>query len=105
MSPTHQDLSNDTTFSQIKSRVPVPLTFQHRILFICFQHLRINFSPKGQNLNFLLQHFLGSMPSKFWQGKGVKNGPVRAFAHDGQSWNVHEFLWRKIVLLQYSFPP
>ena len=25
MSPTHQDLSNDTTFSQIKSRVPVPL--------------------------------------------------------------------------------
>ena len=27
MSPTHQDLSNDTTFSQIKSRVPVPLTY------------------------------------------------------------------------------
>ena len=26
MIPTHQDLSNDTTFSQIKSRVPVPLT-------------------------------------------------------------------------------
>ena len=25
MSPTHQDLSNDTTFSQIKSHVPVPL--------------------------------------------------------------------------------
>ena len=25
MSPTHQDLSNDTTFNQIKSRVPVPL--------------------------------------------------------------------------------
>ena len=25
MSPTHQDLSNDTTFSQIKSRFPVPL--------------------------------------------------------------------------------
>ena len=25
MSPTHQDLSNDTTFSQIKSCVPVPL--------------------------------------------------------------------------------
>ena len=23
--PTHQDLSNDTTFSQIKSCVPVPL--------------------------------------------------------------------------------
>ena len=27
MSPTHQDLSNDTTFSQIKSRVPVPLNY------------------------------------------------------------------------------
>ena len=26
MSPTLQDLSNDTTFSKIKSRVPVPLT-------------------------------------------------------------------------------
>ena len=25
MSPNNQDLSNDTTFSQIKSRVPVPL--------------------------------------------------------------------------------
>ena len=27
MSPTHQDLPNDTTFSQIKYRVPVPLSF------------------------------------------------------------------------------
>jgi hypothetical protein len=27
VSPTHQDLSNDTTFSQIKSCVPVPLKF------------------------------------------------------------------------------
>ena len=26
MSPLHQDLSNDTTFSQIKSRVPAPLS-------------------------------------------------------------------------------
>ncbi len=26
VSPTNQDLSIDTTFSQIKSRVPVPLT-------------------------------------------------------------------------------
>jgi len=25
VSPTNQDLSNDTTFSKIKSRVPVPL--------------------------------------------------------------------------------
>jgi len=25
VNPTHQDLSNDSTFSQIKSRVPVPL--------------------------------------------------------------------------------
>ena len=28
VSPTNQDLSNDTTFSQIKSRVPVPLKGQ-----------------------------------------------------------------------------
>jgi len=26
MSTNHQDLSNDTTFNQIKSRVPVPLS-------------------------------------------------------------------------------
>ena len=30
MSPTHQDLSNDTNFSQIKSRVPVPLRKAYR---------------------------------------------------------------------------
>ena len=29
MSPTNQDLFNDTTFSQIKSRVPVPLRNNH----------------------------------------------------------------------------
>ena len=29
VSPTHQDLSNDTTFSQFKSRVPVPLIGVH----------------------------------------------------------------------------
>ena len=28
MSPTHQDLSNDTIFSQIKSHVPVPLSIE-----------------------------------------------------------------------------
>ena len=33
MSPTHQDLSNDTTFSQIKSRVPVPLNNSCIIFF------------------------------------------------------------------------
>ena len=33
MSPTHQDLSNDTTFSQIKSRVPVPLSTTHPSIF------------------------------------------------------------------------
>ena len=31
MSPTHQDLSNYTTFSQIKSHVPVPLNLQSRV--------------------------------------------------------------------------
>ena len=30
VSPTNQDLSNDTTFSQIKSRVPVPLRENQR---------------------------------------------------------------------------
>ena len=33
MSPTHQDLSNDTTFSQIKSRVPVPLNTGNKSIF------------------------------------------------------------------------
>ena len=33
MSPTHQDLSNDTTFSQIKSRVPVPVP----LMYLCWR--------------------------------------------------------------------
>ena len=33
VSPTHQDLSNDTTFSQIKSRVPVPLRMRAFVIF------------------------------------------------------------------------
>ena len=33
MSPTHQDLSNDTTFSQIKSHVPVPLSVA--VVYLC----------------------------------------------------------------------
>ena len=39
MSPTHEDLSNDTSFSQIKSCVPVPLSKQEYI--------------KGSNINNL----------------------------------------------------
>jgi len=31
VSPTNQDLSNDNTFSQIKSHVPVPLRDQWKI--------------------------------------------------------------------------
>ena len=34
MSPTHQDLSNDTTLSQIKSRVPAPLKYRHGTVII-----------------------------------------------------------------------
>ena len=33
MSPTHQDLSNDTSFSQIKSRVPDPLINRLKLNF------------------------------------------------------------------------
>ena len=33
VSPANQDLSNDTTFSQIKSRVPVPLSNRHVYIF------------------------------------------------------------------------
>ena len=39
MSPTHQDLSNDTTFSQIKSRVPVPLSMQTQAIN-CYHKMR-----------------------------------------------------------------
>ena len=34
MSPIHQDLSNDTTFIQIKSRVPVPLIYGPSIISV-----------------------------------------------------------------------
>ena len=40
MSPTNKDLSNDTTFSQIKSCVPVPL-------------------KKGKNDILILKNYLG----------------------------------------------
>ena len=36
VSPTNQDLTNDTTFSQIKSRVPVPLS-RYRTVPISFK--------------------------------------------------------------------
>ena len=40
VSPTNQDLSNDTTFSQIKSRVPVPLTSMRTMSkLVYFVHL------------------------------------------------------------------
>ena len=40
MSPTNQDLSNDTTFSQIKSRVPVPLRGCRTRFFVVFFGLK-----------------------------------------------------------------
>jgi len=62
LSPTHQDLSNDTTFSQIKSRVPVPLNnseqksktqdiYIHLIsIFILYYHLYIYFKERHQEV-------------------------------------------------------
>ena len=68
MSPTHQDLSNDTTFSQIKSRVPVPLIIknilrQHHymesILILLF-HLKVG-TGRVDTFTFLLNpYFLHS---------------------------------------------
>ena len=37
VSPTHQDLSNYATFSQIKSRVPVPLNMTFKQHFEVFK--------------------------------------------------------------------
>jgi len=58
VSPTHQDLSNDTTFSQIKSRVPVPLSM------VC-QSIKIKFI-KGTvgTLHWKLSAFIGHLPLK-----------------------------------------
>ena len=53
MSPTHQDLSNDTTFSRIKSCVPVPLKLNLHV-------------PTAQNLQ------QGSLPCLL-QGGAEKN--------------------------------
>ena len=41
MSPTHQDLSNDTTFSQIKSRVPVPLNSERYVRYGTYGTVRM----------------------------------------------------------------
>jgi len=42
VSPSHQDLSNDTTFSQIKSRVPVPLRDNGEIGALGTQYLNFD---------------------------------------------------------------
>ena len=69
MSPTHQDLSNDTTFSQIKSCVPVPLRFNkckclQSILLACFNFLKpSNYRCHKSELFFLL----GSEKRAPWQ--------------------------------------
>ena len=43
VSPTNQDLSNDTTFSQIKSRVPVPLSHVEKTGFCKMAPFAYNF--------------------------------------------------------------
>ena len=52
MSPTHQDLSNDTTFSQIKSRVPVPLT--SHLIFYSLIRKDVKGLGTGKCLGFLM---------------------------------------------------
>ena len=55
MSPTHQDLSNDTTFSQIKSRVPVPLNILRDFVgHPTFGGFRAEFGPGAATLTLLL---------------------------------------------------
>ena len=48
VSPTHQDLFNDTTFSQMKSRVPVPLIGVNRKF--------IHFVPR-YNMQFFIAEY------------------------------------------------
>ena len=51
VSPTHQDLSNDTTFSQIKSRVPVPLIKNYKKIPRCNTHLGFDFVFENLHVN------------------------------------------------------
>ena len=85
MSPTHQDLSNDTAFSQIKSRVPVPLNEERvNLIWLYIMGGGENFRPswferdfvfftKGRNFHHReIGVKLFSFGDFFW--RGMKSG-------------------------------
>jgi len=90
VSPTHQDISNDTTFSQIKSRVPVPLTFQHRILLICFQHLSKIFFTKRSKFKFFSSTIFRFYAFKILTRQGGEKRPSTSVC---PWWPELEFSW------------
>ena len=64
MSPTPQDLSNDTTFSPIKSRVPVPLSRDKKGTRKEWKGKGLENSRKGSHVMQCLE----------WDRKRVKGG-------------------------------
>ena len=84
MSPTHQDLSNDTTFRQIKSRVPVPLR-----------------DGGGGGLRCLLYIFLFSGSQQGFTAIFLENGGQIRKNH-GQYYftQIYSLLWRLFQILK-----
>ena len=76
MSPTHQDLSNDTTFSQIKSCVPVPLKgLNQKISGLRFLYQTVLL----RHMTFFLCNMLWNTPWKSIFGGGIhiiENVPI-----------------------------
>ena len=89
MSPTHQDLSNDTTFSQIKSRVPVPLKS------ICFV-LQATVKPTSRASSRCVPELRGTRPCSPCLGTVGKNN----LTHFEEKTIIYS--WRKTILYLYG---
>ena len=68
MSPTHQNLFNDTTFSQIKSRVPVPLSGSGNCTISGYCYLEVALKK------YYFREYLGENENIFEIFKGVNLG-------------------------------
>ena len=64
MSPTHQNLSNDTTFSQIKSRVPVPLRLLRKTIRIPPRVTSIKTITQNNMIQWKLKSLQSHWPAK-----------------------------------------
>ena len=115
VSPTNQDLSYDTTFSQIKSRVPVPLRsiyiFMEKTEFenIMLQSLLLPIWKYSKRLNFPLGRNWGKCVVNDVNFKcNLLTGPLTNLIFKDR-WTIlkgtgtRDLIWLKVVSLDRSW--